>query len=490
LYLPESITAVRCAALSFLSVGGELEQEAARLLSEDVEALKKAEELWLKAMVGREVDSEAETGYAEEKGVRYSLEGGKEDGRKTEDDFDRGRETGTDRRKQTAEDGTGPAAGTGKIGRYEKFRGNLRRVIALHRSRRGSSDGDDVKAEREGKAQRLNDFLRECRYSPMDPRMAKFKNASGGTVIFRWAADDAIGSEAQKAAETVAAYGIECGVFEEYRVNSNGRTYDFGKALGARVKLKQGDAIAIRADGEGSGTGTAHHEMYHFMDKLDGDLRENFRAVLFEHIEYNDSFDEFMDKLLGGYATAEELAGKEDAVAARIEEEFVAFYCGEAMLQDDGRKAWLLISGFVKDIPRGNRTMAQMYTEFQKRQQQRGKVRYQLTPEARECGRLIRENERLKKANAHLREGFKLTKGVEVSRDEVEKLARKVLKKYSSDADAGVKGTALFRFYPVNMSFHKGHEYIIHHSKPIRPYSSRLIHFYQKVCSLGRHRPV
>lgn len=73
MYPPESITAVRCAALLFLSVGGELEQEAAQILSEDMEVLRKAEELWLKAMVGREVDSEVETGYAEEKGVRYSL---------------------------------------------------------------------------------------------------------------------------------------------------------------------------------------------------------------------------------------------------------------------------------------------------------------------------------------------------------------------------------------------------------------------------------
>ena len=75
------------------------------------------------------------------------------------------------------------------------------------------------------------------------------------------------------------------------------------------------------------------------------------------------------------------------------------------------------------------------------------KKRYQLTPEARERGRLIRENERLKKANAHLREGFKLTKGVEVSEADVEALAKKILKRYSSDADAGMLADELRKVY-------------------------------------------
>ena len=76
-----------------------------------------------------------------------------------------------------------------------------------------------------------------------------------------------------------------------------------------------------------------------------------------------------------------------------------------------------------------------------------GVTKFQLTPEARERGRLIRENERLKKANAHLREGFKLTKGVEVSEADVEALAKKILKRYSSDADAGMLAEALRKVY-------------------------------------------
>lgn len=75
------------------------------------------------------------------------------------------------------------------------------------------------------------------------------------------------------------------------------------------------------------------------------------------------------------------------------------------------------------------------------------RVKFQLTPEAKERGRLIRENERLKKANAHLREGFKLTKGVEVSEADVEALAKKILKRYSSDADAGILTEALRKVY-------------------------------------------
>lgn len=413
--------------------GGELEQEAAQMLSEDMDVLRKAEEMWLKALAGREVDSEAGKGYDE--GVRYQLAGGEKDGVRD------------DERGTGVPDQNGTSAGTGTERKGSQFRRMLRRVVAVHRVRRGDADRIEVLTEREGKEQSLNDFLREQKYNPRDSHMGKFKTAAGGIAVFRWAEDSTIDPEAQKAAEIVDAYGIKCGIFEEAHTNISGRTYDYGDALGARIKLKQGDAIVIRADGKGSGIVTAHHEMYHFMDALDEDLREKFREVLFENIEYNDSFDQFVDRLLGGYATAEELQLREDAVVARIEEEFVAFYCGEAMLQDDGRKAWLLISGFVKDIPRVNRAMAQMYTEFQKRQQQRGKIRYQLTPEARERGRLIRENERLKKANAHLREGFKLTKGVEVSEADVEALAKKILKRYSSKADAGALADELMKVY-------------------------------------------
>lgn len=425
--------------------GNEISQKASEMLAEDLDTLQKAEDMWVRMLtekgenIQESVDSEARESYDEGKSKRYSLEGEDKDAQRVQDVRGRTEDTG----------GTGLADRASKQRQGEDFRGRVQSTLNVYWTRSLRSGTGNETTEKE--ARRADYRKGEGLKKNVPQTMREFQEAYGSyeytysyfdeiDAMYSYIPEEtnSIRPEITRAQQQLKDYGVALIISKGPVYINDGSITHISEGA---VTIRDGNnpKIFINSAFDNDPRITAFHELYHYIVRSDPDLQQSFQQVLLSHVEYNEAFEEFVERWAEVYSYAEEYQKDSDAVTRRCLEELGAFYCGEAQQMDPNSKTWSLLSQFIDDVGVVNLEMAKMYKTFKDRQQSRNQARYQLEipDHFRDVTKLLKENEKLRSALDTLRQEFKLTKGAQVSRQDVEKLTARVLKEHSSDYGAG-----------------------------------------------------